>query len=76
MPTAEKKKGKCAGAAKHRAAQNRYVAKDPAKQRRRVKKSEKANAAKVAARKKRARASAKRKGGSGGSKKTGRPRKC
>lgn len=60
----------CASASAHRKAQDKYVKKNPAAQRARVKSSEKRNASKVKARKAKSRKSGK----SSGSK--GRPRKC
>jgi hypothetical protein len=66
-------KHKCAGAAKHRARQNRYVAKDPAAQRRRVRKHYGAHAAELKAKARKQRKSA-GKSKSGG--KMGRPREC
>ena len=63
----------CKGAASHRAAQNKYVAKNKAKHAAAVKKSYQKNKSKVLAQKKKARAAGK-KGGGGG--KGGRPRVC
>ena len=70
MATA-KKKGKCAGAAKHREAQKRYVGKNKAKHAAAVKRSAAKNKSKIAARKK----AAGKKGGP--TRRTlGRPRVC
>jgi hypothetical protein len=77
MPTKTKPKprSKCASAASHRKAQNKYVAKDPKAQAARVKKSEAKHPAKVKARKKeQARGKGKTKAKTGGPK--GRPRSC
>ena len=64
--------GKCAGAAKHRAAQNKYVAKNRDKQRRMVQAHYRKNKSAIIAKKKRTQ---KAKGGKTGGK-TGRPREC
>lgn len=81
MPTQTKPKSKCQGAAAHRTAQNKYVAKDPKAQAARVKKSEAKHPAKVKARKQKQQKS-QASGGKGGAKSggkgapTGRPRAC
>jgi hypothetical protein len=65
------KKGGCAGAASHRKAQSKYVAKNKSKHAAAVKRSYQKSKGKILAQKKRARKSGAAKGGS-----PGRPRKC
>lgn len=61
----------CENADSHRKAQTKYVKKNPAAQRERVKKTYEKNKSKIKAQKKRARTGGQKKGGP-----KGRPRKC
>jgi hypothetical protein len=72
MPT--KEKGKCKGAAKHRKAQAKYVGANKSKHAAAVKRNYQQKRAAILAKKRKARKGDHRSGG--GSKKTGRPRKC
>jgi hypothetical protein len=74
---------RAAGCAKHRAAQKRYVAKNPGKQRARVARHYQENASRIKAEKRKQRKADGGKGkagagggGGGGQRKQGRPREC